>query len=788
MIKKPLIGILVIISIVWISCIIMAAELTTDNKVNYVEQEIVFDPLVEGKSYFWSVKPEGDIWDDDSTGINYTKDGLEFKWEKGATNTRKAVWSITRGFDWSGVSDVIIDAFNPTDEPLKFTLFLHTGPDWKSETASTAVLNPGKNKDITFETSGVTDIDDIKQVNLQIEGYATSSYIMVNNMRLFKRVVEQENVYESNQFDSMTDNQMGWSFKPEDDQWNDDSVEINEFENGQGLEFVFNPDNSELNKAVFSLQQRVDWSGIEKVFIKVKNTNNYAVRLHLGLHQGTEWRLTETTSTLIEAGVEQIVSFNISNLEKFDQLNQIMQINWIITSYKNAGSLYLSDMNLVKAVEKTEVKYETGHGFIRRSKKDPQRLVFEDGTPFYPIGLNRWAIYVDNNNPGKQDMETYLRNIKAAGINTLRVFLVENNSHVPMSIEPRLGEYSEQYLIKIDRLFELANEYNIYIILAMFDHYDLRHSWTSSVYSARSNGPAENQINFFTNPKAIEYQKKRIKMLVERYTKWPNLLAWEPINETNGVVVDPPANIRDINANWIDQISKYIKSIDPNNHLITASLTGDKYWPELFKPEVVDIIQVHIYADTTNPESIVNLIDMYYAEAEELKKPIIIGEFASQKDNPQRIKYIHDALWTTMLNGGTALLWTHKNDPYGDINEDILDVYAGLSKVAEQLNWTPSQENGVITDKITVDSYFINFRGLKLNNQKLIWLQADGEEEYSTILTIRECYPGLHLISFLDTDTGEVLSVTQKMIDQPGKLELEVPPFTEQIAIIVNVF
>lgn len=458
-----------------------------------------------------------------------------------------------------------------------------------------------------------------------------------------------------------------------------------------------------------------------------------------------------------------------------------------------------------------------GHGFIRRDSKDPTRLVSDDGAPFYPIGLNRWAVYVDANNRDAENMETYIKNARASGINTLRVFIVENNPDVPMSIEPRLGQYNEAYLERLDQLFELANKYGMYIILALYDHYDLRNFWSSSAYSSARGGPAVHPIDFYTNPVALLYEQKRIGMLVERYTKWANLLAWEPINEANGVVANPPANFPAIVAHWVSGMAEYIKSIDPNKHLVTESLTGDNFWPAVFQSPALDIAQAHIYRNSRNPNAIVNLVNMYYAKGRELGKPLIIGEFGSLKGNPQRIEYIHDGLWAALMNGGSAFLWTHKNDPYGDVNDDILRVYSGLAKVTGKLDWANSDQatlsnsslllgSSPLADSDTVLAKGMRFlsgcvswllgkldlnavaaMGLRLGDQNLIWLRARRGESHSPIVTVTDAAVGTHSVIFLDAYSGNVLGATRETVagaGKTGKLTIKVPTFKRQIAII----
>lgn len=63
------------------------------------------------------------------------------------------------------------------------------------------------------------------------------------------------------------------------------------------------------------------------------------------------------------------------------------------------------------AKEGRENDMRWGHEFVRRSQMDPTCLAFDDGTPFYSIGPNRWAVCIASNNRGNEDMETYLKGV-----------------------------------------------------------------------------------------------------------------------------------------------------------------------------------------------------------------------------------------------------------------------------------------------------------------------------------------------------------------------------------------
>ena len=297
--------------------------------------------------------------------------------------------------------------------------------------------------------------------------------------------------------------------------------------------------------------------------------------------------------------------------------------------------------------------------------------------PFFPVGINRFMIYVASNNRNNWKPEEYLQKLKESGIKVVRIFVPES------SFEYNLGNYDKKYVDLLDEFFRLAEKYNIYVVMPLFDHYSFRYKWDESSYNVKNGGIVENPIELYTNSKAIFYEKKRIEFLVNRYKDSSALLAWEVINELDGIA--PFFFLWKKQAlKWFKEMKNFIKILDPH-HLITESLTGNKFCEEL--NEEVDVIQIHTYKAKSLGD-IPKIVERYINLTEQYKKPVIIGEFAPKRDWSYRKLFIRNFLWSFVTAKIPCWLWTHKNDAYGDMNDEDFETYKAFTKFLENINIT----------------------------------------------------------------------------------------------------
>lgn len=177
--------------------------------------------------------------------------------------------------------------------------------------------------------------------------------------------------------------------------------------------------------------------------------------------------------------------------------------------------------------------------------------------------------------------------------------------------------YNPSALARMDYLLELSEELNLYIMLTL----------GQGGYLAGDRGVAENAGDFFAGKKARAWYKNRLRYIVARWGYSTSIAMWEFFNEVDNVQFQNKDNPIDgkIIADWHDEMSTYIKQIDPYHHIVTTSISHRDI-EGLNSIKNIDINQKHIYNKTS---SIPAEIERY---VQEFGKPYIIGEFGREWD------------------------------------------------------------------------------------------------------------------------------------------------------------
>ena len=177
--------------------------------------------------------------------------------------------------------------------------------------------------------------------------------------------------------------------------------------------------------------------------------------------------------------------------------------------------------------------------------------------------------------------------------------------------------YNPSALKKMDRLFELSDSLQLYIMLTL----------GQGGFMERDGGLAKTAEDFFINPKVKERYKNRLRYIVARWGYSTSIAMWEFFNEVDNVQFRNKNNpIKgEYIVDWHDEMSRYIKSIDPYNHIVTTSISHRDI-EGLNSIENIDINQKHIYNATINIPNEINEYTTKY------NKPYIIGEFGYEWD------------------------------------------------------------------------------------------------------------------------------------------------------------
>lgn len=182
---------------------------------------------------------------------------------------------------------------------------------------------------------------------------------------------------------------------------------------------------------------------------------------------------------------------------------------------------------------------------------------------------------------------------------------------------PSDAYYNPSALARMDYLIELSESLDLYIMLTL----------GQGGYDLRNGGVVNSSEEFFANRNARDRYKNRLRYIVARWGYSPSIAMWEFFNEVDNVQHrnrNHPIDGKLI-VDWHDEMSTYIKQIDPYKHIVTTSISHRDVEGLNSIPNI-DINQKHIYNNSSVfPAEINKYVNQF-------KKPYIIGEFGREWD------------------------------------------------------------------------------------------------------------------------------------------------------------
>lgn len=311
-------------------------------------------------------------------------------------------------------------------------------------------------------------------------------------------------------------------------------------------------------------------------------------------------------------------------------------------------------------------------GFIRRSAADPHYLAFDNGTGYFPVGHNL-PIYHPSGQLGDEAMRRF-----AAAKETFNRWWMSADGF-GLEWMDRLGWYRQDAAARLDLVVDLARELGLYYMMCMDTHQDFREKgWDRNPFNAVNGGPCAKPADWFTDPTARDYYKKRLRYTVARWGYSPNILCWEFGNEIEGWYNSPDT----VKLPWTKEMADHLRAIDPFGHLITTSFWTNVGPEEYWKLDNIDIVQTHLY--TGNDAGVAEQVrDCCLHQWKRFDKPHIFGEFGiragegTPEKDPQGWA-IHNSLWAGLVSlaAGGPMPWWHEN------YLDKLDLYFHFTALA----------------------------------------------------------------------------------------------------------
>jgi mannan endo-1,4-beta-mannosidase len=276
-----------------------------------------------------------------------------------------------------------------------------------------------------------------------------------------------------------------------------------------------------------------------------------------------------------------------------------------------------------------------------------------------------------NRFPDEFEITDTLESLRQLGSRATRCFSLSfrgpESNGAPVYIEGP-GRYNEQAFRTLDKVFQIADEKNVRIILPVIASQSFGGWRGVDEFAAFRGQPG---TNFWTDPQLRTDFRRLLFDLLNRtntftgiqYKNDPAILAWQLGNELDSYYWDRGLD-RQLwlprITQWSVEMAAYIKSVD-TNHLVMDGGGDRKVY--LTDPNV-DIISEHLYEywreKSGQPTNLAAAARDVWSEAAGYK-PVIIDEFGM--DGERNLEALMDAIKESGISGG--LLWSirsHRRD------------------------------------------------------------------------------------------------------------------------------
>ena len=254
------------------------------------------------------------------------------------------------------------------------------------------------------------------------------------------------------------------------------------------------------------------------------------------------------------------------------------------------------------------------HGFVRFSKRNPYRFEYDDGTPFYPIGVQTCGYFqpdLDGPNPDGSwkttSAETWAKEFRGA-TNLIRWQLgAGTKAGCALTLIPVGGQpdrYDTELARKMDELLALQRAHGMSHIMILFQDMSL---WGKDQTAFGGVDDVEN----YKSLKAanLPLQEAYLRYVVARFGAFVDI--WELFNEDSFAPND-----------YLARLAAVVREADPYDHPITTNYTrSSEKWCE--------IVTWHGYMNIPAAETDAWLADKI-GRLKSYGKPVLNTEFGNK--------------------------------------------------------------------------------------------------------------------------------------------------------------
>lgn len=309
------------------------------------------------------------------------------------------------------------------------------------------------------------------------------------------------------------------------------------------------------------------------------------------------------------------------------------------------------------------VKGRTVAGFVRLDKSNPRRFV-RGSAAYFPLGHNQ--AWHSNELP---DVPELFDKMGASGENWSRVWMNhwdgKNLDWLPDGQKPgEFGTLSLDVARRWDSIVQAAQKNNIAFQLVLQHHgqvsSQVNPNWNDNPYNQKNGGFLASPVEFFSDARAKELTKRKLRYTLARWGYSPSIAAWELWNEVQ--FSDAAREGKwDLIAAWHREMADFLRAQDVYGHLLTTSSSESV---PLSVGDTMDYGQAHAY-----PADVIGAMAAGRTGTP-ANKPFFVGEFGPPEVNDPNGLALHAGLWAGLLSGeaGAPGFWTwddvEKNNLY----------------------------------------------------------------------------------------------------------------------------
>lgn len=405
------------------------------------------------------------------------------------------------------------------------------------------------------------------------------------------------------------------------------------------------------------------------------------------------------------------------------------------------------------------------HGLLKVDN-NKRYFVFEDGTPYVPVGLNHHLIYRKKGGA----IDSMMRTWSDHGVNYLRIWV-----GIGADPETSVGQFDEKQIKAIDTVIYFCEKYGIYLNICLWNENSIakqQGSWgwngSQQIYN-KANNPSGTTYN----PEDIKdtldaptwaAMKNRYAYFVERWKNKPIIIMWDLVNDCWKTDA------------WKAAMYDYVKKIDGTGRLVTLQYnTGVDPRGEM------DCGSVRVYGynpSGNNPELMMKALAGRIKQALTHGDPVYAGE--GGMDYPDNTEYAFERgflhfTWGPLAAGAAGNLhpWVSPRK-WPELTEKKLMWIKNFSDFCSTINWSEFNSRNADNEVVPWDTTVTAF-ACRSNDQMLIYLMRDDPaDKFETFKTKFNITSGLdkgkYELTWIDIRTGKKIS-SRKISGYPATLE-----------------